>query len=93
MPCSTVRGPRPWPATRIGRKGRWRTWQALAMAGMKFGTLKVDPAKDVVFDIAKALAFEGDTGPSVQYAAVRLGSILRKAGWDPTQGRAADLGA
>lgn len=86
--AETVARHEDWPEGKVAHVA----W-ALAMAGMKFGTLKVDPAKDVVFDIAKALSFEGDTGPSVQYSAVRLGSILRKANWDPAQGRAADLGA
>ena len=33
---------------------------------------------------------DGDTGPYVQYAATRLGAILKKANWDPESG-AGDL--
>ncbi len=51
----------------------------VAMGGVMFGMLKQDPEKPIVFDMAKALAFEGDTGPYVQYAATRLTSILEKA--------------
>ncbi len=53
----------------------------LAIAGMKFAMLKQDPNKRIVFDIQKALSFDGDTGPYVLYAATRLNSILKKAGW------------
>jgi arginyl-tRNA synthetase len=60
-------------------KVRYASW-ALAMAGVKFGMLRQDPEKIFVFDLEQALSFEGDTGPYVQYAAVRLGSILKKAG-------------
>ncbi len=53
----------------------------IAMAGMKFGMLKQDNDKIFTFDLEQALAFDGDTGPYCQYAATRLGSILRKAEW------------
>ena len=32
----------------------------------------------IAFDLREALSFEGETGPYVQYAAVRAGNILRK---------------
>ncbi|MBU1629740.1 arginine--tRNA ligase [Patescibacteria group bacterium] len=53
----------------------------LAAAGIKYAIVKQDPNKVIVFDIKKALSFEGDTGPYIQYAATRLGSILKKSGW------------
>ena len=34
----------------------------------------------IAFDFRDALSFEGETGPYVQYAAVRAANILRKAG-------------
>ena len=52
----------------------------IALGAIKFGMLKQDNDKILMFDLEQALAFEGDTGPYVQYAAARLGSILRKAG-------------
>ncbi|MFA4954272.1 MAG: arginine--tRNA ligase [Patescibacteria group bacterium] len=55
---------------------------ALAMGGIKYGMLKQDSDKIIVFDLEKALSFDGDTGPYIQYAATRLNSILKKAGWD-----------
>lgn len=60
-------------------KVKYASW-ALAMAAVKFGMLRQDPDKIFTFDMEQALSFEGDTGPYVQYAAVRLNSILKKAG-------------
>lgn len=52
----------------------------IAFGAMKFAMLKQDPDKPIVFDIDAALAFDGFTGPYVQYAHARLCSILKKAG-------------
>jgi len=51
----------------------------IADGAMKFGMLKIDPDRPIVFDIESSLAFEGFTGPYVQYAHARLSSILKKA--------------
>ncbi len=61
-------------------KVAYTAW-CIAIAGMKYATLKQDPGKAIVFDIKRSLAFDGDTGPYIQYAATRLASILKKAGW------------
>jgi len=61
----------------------------LAMAGIKYATLKQDPEKLIVFDIQKALSFDGDTGPYILYAATRLAGIVKKTGW--TDGLREDL--
>lgn len=58
--------------------------QAIAKAGLMFGMLRQDADRIFTFDVDQALSFEGDTGPYVQYATVRLSSILRKAGEAPT---------
>jgi arginyl-tRNA synthetase len=60
-------------------KLEYTAW-CLAQAGMKYGMLKQDPEKTITFDVKAAMAFDGDTGPYIQYAATRLGSILKKAG-------------
>lgn len=63
----------------------------LMMGGIRFGMLRQDSDKIFTFDVEQALSFDGATGPYVQYAATRLGSILRKAGWTPDAGiRAGD---
>lgn len=69
-----------WPEGRIEH-----TAWCLAMGGIKYGMLKQDSDKIFTFDLERALAFDGDTGPYVQYAATRLGGILKKAGWDASK--------
>ena len=41
------------------------------------------PKKDMVFDWDRALDFEGQAAPYIQYAHVRAGSILQRAGQVP----------
>ena len=57
----------------------------IGVAAMKFGDLINNVDKDYVFDIDKFLAFEGKTGPYLQYTAVRINSILNKVK-DTSQG-------
>ena len=45
--------------------------------------LKYTKNSVIAFDFKEALSFEGDTGPYVQYAAVRAANIFRKGGIDP----------
>ena len=72
-------------ASTVSRHADWNegkvayTAWCLAQAGMKYGMLKQDPEKTITFDVKAALAFDGDTGPYIQYAVTRLGSILKKA--------------
>jgi arginyl-tRNA synthetase len=55
----------------------------IALAAIKYQLLRVDIAKNMVFDPKKAIAFEGDTGPYLLYSYARASSILRKAGEMP----------
>jgi arginyl-tRNA synthetase len=52
----------------------------IALAAVKYQLLKIDIAKNMVFDPKKAISFEGDTGPYLLYSYARASSILRKAG-------------
>lgn len=57
----------------------------IGICALKFGDLINFPAKDYVFDVEKFSSFEGKTGPYMQYSAVRIDSILGKAGkFEPT---------
>jgi len=58
-----------------------KTAYAILYAGVKFGMLRQSRDKVYTFDPHLALSFEGETGPYIQYAATRLGSILKKAEW------------
>ncbi len=52
----------------------------VARAAVKYADLSTERQRDYVFDLDRMLAFEGDTGPYLQYAHARLRSILRRAG-------------
>ena len=53
--------------------------EAVAMAAIKYTDLSTERIKDYVFSFDRMLAFEGDTGPYLLYALVRIRSIFRKA--------------
>ena len=52
--------------------------KTIGMAALRFFILKMDPAKDMVFNPKESISFEGETGPYVQYAYARIQSILRR---------------
>ncbi len=51
----------------------------IAIGAIKYATLKGAIEQDSVFDISKALSFEGDSGPYLQYTHARICSVLEKA--------------
>jgi arginyl-tRNA synthetase len=51
----------------------------VGVAALKYGDLVNNRSSDYLFDIDRFSSFEGKTGPYLQYAAVRIKSILRKA--------------
>ena len=58
---------------------RERIARQVGVAALKFGDLINNRASDYLFDLDRFSSFEGKTGPYLQYAAVRIKSILRKA--------------
>lgn len=52
----------------------------VAVAAIKYSILRQGIGGDVIFDTDKSISFEGDSGPYLQYAAVRAQSVLAKAG-------------
>jgi arginyl-tRNA synthetase len=56
-----------------------RVAEAIGIGALKYADLSSDRIKDYVFDWDRMLAFEGNTGPYLQYAHARLCSIERKA--------------
>jgi arginyl-tRNA synthetase len=50
----------------------------IAMGALRYFLLKFTRTTVIAFDFQEALSFEGETGPYVQYAAVRAKNILRK---------------
>jgi len=57
-----------------------RVSEQVAIGAIVFNDLINDRVRDVDFDWEKALSFEGDSGPYLQYVHVRCHSILRKYG-------------
>jgi arginyl-tRNA synthetase len=51
---------------------------AIAIGALRFFLLRFTRSTVIAFDFADALSFEGETGPYVQYAVVRINGILRK---------------
>jgi arginyl-tRNA synthetase len=51
----------------------------VGIATIKFADLSNNRTTDYIFDLERFSRFEGKTGPYLQYAAVRIQSILRKA--------------
>jgi len=50
----------------------------IARAAIKYTDLSTERQRDYIFDLDRMLAFEGDTGPYLQYAHARLRSIFRR---------------
>lgn len=54
------------------------TATAIALGAIHYYLLQVTPRKDIVFDPAESIAFNGNTGPYLQYTGARISSMLRK---------------
>ncbi|MEL6892718.1 MAG: arginine--tRNA ligase [Actinomycetota bacterium] len=52
----------------------------VGIGAVKYADLSTDRVKDYVFDWDRMLAFEGNSGPYLQYAHARICSIFRRAG-------------
>lgn len=69
-------------------KGEWSEEQkekishSVALGAIRFSFLRTNAEKKIVFDWEKALSFEGDSGPYLQYAYARACRILEKAGYN-----------
>jgi arginyl-tRNA synthetase len=50
----------------------------IAVAAIRYFMLKFSRGKLIVFDMAEALSFEGETGPYLQYSVVRANNIFNK---------------
>ncbi|MCF0229473.1 MAG: arginine--tRNA ligase [Parasporobacterium sp.] len=56
----------------------------IGLAALKYGDLSNQATKDYIFDISRFTSFEGNTGPYILYTIVRIKSILRKYGKEPS---------
>jgi arginyl-tRNA synthetase len=70
--------------TNLDEMARTELAVQIARAAIKYADLSTDRHHDYIFDLDRMIAFEGDTGPYLQYAHARLRSIFRRLGapWD-----------
>jgi arginyl-tRNA synthetase len=55
----------------------------IAIGALRYFMLKFTRNSVIAFDFKDALSFEGETGPYIQYAVVRIRNIFRKGGTTP----------
>ncbi len=53
--------------------------EKVALAALDYYLLQATPMKDMLFNPAESLSFNGNTGPYLQYMGARISSILAKA--------------
>lgn len=63
----------------------------VALAAIKYFDLSHNRSTEIVFTWDKALSFEGNTGPYLQYTHARINGILRKGGIESATTSALDL--
>lgn len=54
-------------------------YRIIGLAALKYYILKVDPKKNMTFNPAESIDFNGNTGPFIQYTYTRIKSVLKKA--------------
>ncbi|MCU0472436.1 MAG: arginine--tRNA ligase [Bacteroidales bacterium] len=54
-------------------------FRKIGLGALKYFILKVDPRKNMTFNPAESIDFNGNTGPFIQYTYARIKSVFRKA--------------
>jgi len=54
-------------------------YRTIGLGALKYFMLKVDPKKNMLFNPAESVDFNGNTGPFIQYTYARIKSVMRKA--------------
>jgi arginyl-tRNA synthetase len=62
-----------------------RIGRAVGIGAVKYADLSSDLVRDYVFDMDRMVAFEGNTGPYMQYAHARVCSIFARGKVDPNE--------
>ena len=66
----------------ISKEEQEEIYRKIGLAALKFFIIKVNPKKRMTFDPKESVDLQGQTGPYVQNAYVRIHSVLRKADMD-----------
>ncbi|MBL7543453.1 MAG: arginine--tRNA ligase [Bdellovibrionaceae bacterium] len=65
-------------------RGEWaedeitKTAHKIAQGAIKYGMLRQDPGKKIVFEMTEWLKLDGESGPFIQYSYARIQSLLEK---------------
>jgi len=63
----------------FSEKEKEEIYRKIGLAALKYYILKVDPKKNMTFNPAESIDFNGNTGPFIQYTYTRIQSVLKKA--------------
>lgn len=63
----------------LSEKERNEIIEKVAVGALKYSILRQSAGKDIIYDTQKALSFDGDSGPYLQYSLTRALSVLKKA--------------
>ncbi|NCC63211.1 MAG: arginine--tRNA ligase [Spirochaetia bacterium] len=55
-----------------------KTSASIALGALNYYLLQVSPTKDMIFNPAESISFNGNTGPYLQYMGARISSMLAK---------------
>ncbi len=55
-----------------------KLYEMIGLGALKYFILKVDPSKNMLFNPAESIDFNGNTAPFIQYTHARIRSMLRK---------------
>jgi arginyl-tRNA synthetase len=58
----------------------------VAKGAIKYGMLRIDNNKKIVFDMNEWLKLDGESGPFIQYSFARINSLCRKMGFESSKG-------
>ena len=61
------------------KKERNEIAEIVAIGAIRYSILRQAIGGDIIFDFDKSISFEGDSGPYLQYTAVRANSVLEKS--------------
>jgi arginyl-tRNA synthetase len=64
--------------TELGEQELSRTAHEIGIAAVRYFLIKFSRGKVIAFDLEEALSFQGESGPYIQYAVVRINNIFRK---------------
>jgi arginyl-tRNA synthetase len=72
---------------------REEIFRKIGLGALKYFILKVDPRKNMTFNPADSIDFNGNTGPFIQYTYARIKSVLKKAEQAGMKGELTNLSA